>query len=71
MVCIKVMGNHSAITMAGMQGQFQLNAFKPLLISSFLHSVRLLGDAIRSFEANLLAGLRADERRIAELLERR
>ena len=71
MVCIKAMSNHTAITMAGMSGQFQLNAFKPLLISSFLHSVRLLSDAIRSFRENLLQGLQADEERIAELLNRR
>ena len=71
MVCIKVMANHNAISMAGMSGQFQLNAFKPLIISSFLHSVRILADAMESFRVNLLEGLEADEKRIKELLDRR
>ncbi|KIX99975.1 uncharacterized protein Z520_04613 [Fonsecaea multimorphosa CBS 102226] len=68
MVCAKVVGNHAAITLGGLSGQFQLNAFKPLLISDFLHSVRILSDAMRSFEKNLLEGLRADEKRISFLL---
>ncbi|OAL36218.1 fumarate hydratase, class II [Fonsecaea nubica] len=68
MVCAKVVANHAAITLGGLSGQFQLNAFKPLLISDFLHSVRILSDAMRSFEKNLLEGLRADERRINYLL---
>ena len=71
MVCIKALSNDTAVTIAGMSGQFQLNAFKPLLISSFLHSVRLLSDAMRSFRSNLLDGLEADEERIAEHLSRR
>ena len=71
MLCCKVMGNHTSITMGGMSGQFQLNAFKPLIISSFLHSVRLLGDGMRSFRENMLEGLQADEKRIAELLDKR
>lgn len=71
MLCCKVMGNHTTITMGGMSGQFQLNAFKPLIISSFLHSVRLLSDGMRSFRENMLEGLQADEKRIAELLDKR
>jgi fumarate hydratase, class II len=71
MICAKVMGNHTSITIGGMGGQFQLNAFKPLIISSFLHSVRLLADGMRSFERNLLVGLEADTDRIASLLEQR
>ncbi|KIW23707.1 uncharacterized protein PV07_11886 [Cladophialophora immunda] len=68
MVCAKVVANHAAITLGGLSGQFQLNAFKPLLISDFLHSVRILSDAMRSFEKNLLDGLRANEKRISYLL---
>ena len=71
MVCVKVIGNDAAITMGGLSGQFQLNAFKPLLISNFLDSVQILSDAMSSFGKNLLAGLRADEKRISYLLRQR
>ena len=71
MVCAKVVANHAGITIGGMGGQFQLNAFKPLLISSFLHSVRLLSDGMRSFQGNLLVSLEADEKRISSLLNQR
>jgi fumarate hydratase class II len=71
MLSAKVMSNHTAVTIGGMSGQFQLNAFKPLIISSFLHSVTLLSDGMGSFQKNLLEGLEADEKRIAELLNQR
>ncbi|KAK5074697.1 fumarase fum1 [Lithohypha guttulata] len=69
MICAKVIGNHTAITLGGLSGQFQLNAFKPLIISDFLHSVRLLGDGMRSFRKNLLVDLQADRKRIKQLLD--
>ncbi|KAL8837849.1 MAG: hypothetical protein Q9170_002367 [Blastenia crenularia] len=69
MICAQVMGNHTTITIAGMNGQFELNVFKPVLIKNLLHSIRLLGDGMRSFEVNLLEGLQADEKRIAGLLK--
>lgn len=71
MICTKVIANHNAITIAGMNGQFQLNAFKPLIISDFLHSVRLLSDGMDSFRKNCLLGLKADRKRIKELLDGR
>lgn len=71
MICAKVIGNHTAITVGGLSGQFQLNAFKPLIISDFLHSVRLLADGMRSFRKNLLVGLKADRERIQQLLDHR
>lgn len=71
MICVKVVGNHTAITVGGLSGQFQLNAFKPLIISDFLQSVRLLSDGMDSFRKNLLVGLEADRERIKELLDRR
>ena len=71
MICAKVMGNHTSITIGGMSGQSQLNAFKPLMISSLLHSVRLLSDGMRSFEKNLVVGLEANTRRISSLLDQR
>jgi fumarate hydratase, class II len=49
MVAVQVNGNHAAIAIAGNQGNFELNVFKPVMIHNFLHSVRLLSDATRSF----------------------
>ena len=71
MVSAQVMGNHTAITVAGMNGQFELNVFKPVLIRNLLHSIRILGDGMQSFEKNLMEGLQADEKRIASLLHER
>ncbi|MCJ1320109.1 fumarase fum1 [Xylographa vitiligo] len=68
MVCAQVMGNHTAVSIAGMNGQFELNVFKPVLIRNLLHSVRILSDGMRSFEKNLVEGIKADEKRIATLL---
>ncbi|MCJ1256103.1 fumarase fum1 [Lignoscripta atroalba] len=68
MVCAQVMGNHTAITVSGMSGQFELNVFKPVLIRNLLHSVRILSDGMRSFEKNLVVGIQADEKRINTLL---
>ncbi|KAK5949901.1 fumarase fum1 [Knufia fluminis] len=69
MICAKVIGNHTSLTVGGLSGQFQLNAFKPLIISDFLHSVRLLSDGMDSFRKNLLVGLQADGERIKQLLD--
>ena len=71
MVCAQVMGNHTAVTVAGMNGQFELNVFKPVIIRNLLHSIRILSDAMRSFEKNLVEGLKADEKRIGSLLHER
>jgi fumarate hydratase class II len=70
MVCTQVMGNHVAITVAGSQGNFELNVFKPVLIYNLLQSIRLIGDAAASFTDNCVAGIEANRGRIAELLER-
>jgi fumarate hydratase class II len=71
MVCAQVHGNNAAVAFAGSQGHFELNVFKPVMIRNLLHSISLLSDAMRSFEQNLVAGLEADERRIASLLKER
>lgn len=71
MVCAQVMGNHTAVTIGGMNGQFELNVFKPLLIRNLLHSVRIMSDGMKSFENNLVRGLEADEKRINSLLHER
>ncbi|KAL8684283.1 MAG: hypothetical protein Q9218_008354, partial [Villophora microphyllina] len=68
MICAQVMGNHTAITIAGMNGQFELNVFKPVLIRNLLHSIRLLSDGMKSFEDHLVKDLKADEKRINSLL---
>ena len=57
MVCAQVIGNDSAITVGGMLGHFELNVFKPLMITNLLHSARLLGDACVSFTSNCAAGI--------------
>jgi fumarate hydratase class II len=57
MVCAQVIGNDVAITTGGMNGQFELNVFKPVMIANFLHSARLLGDACVSFNDNCAVGI--------------
>ena len=70
MVCAQVMGNNSAVSFAGSQGHFQLNVFKPMMSWNVLTSAKLLADAARSFTENCVAGLEADEQRIADIMER-
>ena len=57
MVCCQVMGNHTAITIGGSQGNFELNVFKPMMIHNFLHSVDLLTDACRTCRKRCIEGL--------------
>ncbi len=70
MVCCQVFGNHTAITVGGSQGHFELNVYKPLLAYCMIHSIQLLADASRSFTEHCVEGIRADEKRIQELMER-
>jgi fumarate hydratase class II len=70
MVCAQVFGNDVAITVGGASGNFELNVMKPLIARNFLHSARLLADSINSFETHCLRGLRANEARLDELLQR-
>ena len=64
MVAVQVMGNDVAVSMAGSQGHFQLNVFKPVIIHNVLQSVRLLTDAISSFHHHCIAGLEPNKERI-------
>ncbi len=64
MVCAQVIGNDAAITAGGMQGHFQLNVFKPVMIANLLQSARLLGDACVSFTDNAVVGIEANTERI-------
>jgi len=70
MVAAQVMGNNVAVTVAGSQGHFELNVFKPVMIHNLLQSGRLLADAARSFADNCVAGIEANRARIDELLHR-
>jgi fumarate hydratase class II len=70
MVCCQVFGNQTTITVAGSQGHFELNVYKPVLAHCMLQSIRLLGDAAISFTDNCVVGIKANEARIRELLER-
>jgi fumarate hydratase class II len=64
MVCVQVMGNDAAIGVAGSQGNFELNVFKPVIVFNFLHSVRLLADACRSFAEHCVVGIGVNRERI-------
>jgi fumarate hydratase, class II len=70
MVAAQVMGNHTAITVGGMQGHLELNVFKPLIGAAVLRSIDLLAIAMESFAERCIDDLEADERRIADLLNR-
>jgi fumarate hydratase, class II len=70
MVCCQVFGNHTTITVAGSQGHFELNVYKPVLAYCMLQSIGLLADAARSFTDNCVIGIRANEVRIRELMQR-
>jgi fumarate hydratase class II len=68
MVAAQVMGNQTAVSVAGASGQFELNVFKPVIIKNVLQSIRLLSDASRSFTKNCVVGIQANEKRIGHLL---
>lgn len=70
MVCCQVMGNHVTITVAGSQGHFELNVYKPVIVYNLLQSICLIADAAVSFTDNCVAGIAPNENRIRELLER-
>ncbi|KAJ3151536.1 hypothetical protein HDU89_001979 [Geranomyces variabilis] len=69
MVCAQVMGNNVAITVAGAQGHFELNVFKPVMIRNLLHSIRILADACTSFTDKCVVDIQANEERIAAILK--
>lgn len=69
MVCAQVVGNHQAITLGAMQGQLELNVFKPMIGAALLRSVDLLAAAIDSFTRHCLDGLKPERARIAALLD--
>ncbi|KAG1229331.1 hypothetical protein G6F68_006753 [Rhizopus microsporus] len=68
MVCSQVMGNNTAVSVAGSNGQFELNVFKPVMIKNLLQSIRLLSDASVSFTKNCVVGIKANEKRIESIM---
>ena len=70
MICAQVMGNHTTITVAGSHGHLQLNTFKPVMIFNLLQSIALLADGTTSFAERCVDGITANDRRIADLLDK-
>jgi len=70
MVCAQVFGNNTTVTVAGSQGHFELNVFKPVLAYCMMQSIGLMADAARSFTVNCVVGIKANEARIREQMER-
>jgi len=69
MVCVKVIGNHNGITMAGSHGHFELNVFKPLIIHNILQSIEIMADSSRTFALYCIKGIKPNKKRIKYLLD--
>ena len=69
MVCVKVIGNHNGITMAGSHGHFELNVFKPLIAHNILQSIDLLADSTKNFSNFCIKGIKADKMKIKKFLD--
>ncbi len=70
MVCCQVMGNHVTVTIAGSQGHFELNVFKPVIATNVLHSVGLLADSCDSFVEHCLVGIKANKSKLQQNLDK-
>lgn len=68
MVCAQVMGNHVTVSVAGSNGHFELNVFKPVMIYNVLQSIRLIADGCHSFTDNCVIGIKPNEARIQKLM---
>jgi len=69
MVCVKVIGNHTGITLAGTHGHFELNVFKPLIAYNILQSIDLLADSTKNFSLFCVKGIKANKKKIKEHLD--
>ena len=69
MVCVKVIGNHTGISIAGTHGHFELNVFKPLIAHNILQSIDILGDSVKNFSLYCVRGIRANKVKIKEHLD--
>lgn len=70
MVCLRVMGNNTSVSMANSQGQFELNVYKPLIIHCLMESITLLSDAMGSFTRHCLRGITANQAQLANYIDR-
>ena len=70
MVCCQVFGNQTTLTVAGSQGHFELNVYKPVMAHGMLQSIRLISDSAHSFTDHCVTGIKADESKINELMQR-
>lgn len=68
MLAAQVMGNHTAVTISGATGHFELNVFKPVIIYNVLQSIKLIADGCNSFTDNCVVGIEANEKRITQLM---
>jgi len=68
MVCAQVIGNDVTVTVSGMQGHYELNVFKPVIVSNVLESITLISDSVKSFNENCLMGIKPNKKKIKELL---
>ena len=69
MVCAKVIGNHTGITVAGSHGHFELNVFKPLIAYNILQSIDILADSVKNFSMYCVKGIKANKKKIKEHLD--
>ena len=69
MVCVKVIGNHTGITIAGTHGHFELNVFKPMIAHNVLQSIDILSDSIKNFSLFCVKGIKANKKKIREHLD--
>jgi len=69
MVCAKVIGNHTGITVAGSHGHFELNVFKPMIAHNVLQSIDIISDSVKNFSLFCVKGIKADKSKIKEHLE--
>ena len=69
MVCAKVIGNHTGITVAGSHGHFELNVFKPIIAHNILQSIDLIGDSTKNFAIYCVKGIKANKKKIKEHLD--
>jgi fumarate hydratase class II len=69
MVCVKVIGNHTGITLAGSHGHFELNVFKPLIAHNVLQSIELIADSTKNFANYCVKGIKANKKKIKEHLD--
>ena len=69
MVCVKVIGNHTGITLAGTHGHFELNVFKPLIAHNILQSIDILADSTKNFASFCIKGIKANKKKIKDHLD--